>query len=851
MLSRREFLQKAAMLSGGLGALAATPPSILKALDIEPAEGTTFMDAEHVVILMQENRSFDHTFGTLRGVRGFEDPRAIDQPDGNPVWLQTDSQGRVYAPFNLDIHGSKATWMGCLPHDRESQVAAGNDGKHDQWLKVKQSGRDAYAGLPLTLGYYDRKDIPFYHAFADAFTICDQHFCSVQTCTTPNRLFLWTGTNRDPRDPEAAPCLENEEADHRCNVDWTTFPERLEDSGVSWKIYQNEIDLPTGFEGEEASWLSNFGDNTMEYFSQYRVRFSAAHMAHLEKRAAGLSAKLERSSDHAGQSGEASESTEKDAATLSRLRDEIAAHSQDAFLQLPIRDQNIHKRAFTTNTGDPRQRTLDTLRYREGETGREVQVPAGDVLHQFRKDVDEGNLPTVSWLAAPENFSDHPSAPWYGAWYVSEVLEILTRNPEVWKKTIFILTYDENDGYYDHVPPFVPPHTDHPTTGAASKGIDTALEFDGLGHAIGLGYRVPMVIASPWSRGGNVCSEVFDHTSVLQFLEVFLAGKKTLAPIREPNISTWRRTICGDLTSVFGPINNTEEGRMKPVERNPFVEGIHRAGFEDSPDSHQSLTQEEVLAIRSNPNTSPLLPVQESGTRPSRFLPYELHAEGRMDRPKETFEISFEATRSMTFGKSSGAPFQVYAPGAYRSDKPIGDSDARGPDEVGRRWSFAVTAGDKIGYHWPLEAFADEIYHLRSHGPNGFFREYRGNADDPQLEIGCSYADVAHASLLLTFLSKETTRSIQVTVKDLAYGAKPIVTVFSPGDKMMIPLDLTDSFQWYDLEVSVEGHPLFVRRYAGRVENGKDGQSDPVIGSRSAAIANGAGSIPKATNAEI
>lgn len=835
MLTRRDFLQKATLLSGGLGALAATPPSILKALGIEPVEGSTFMDAEHVVILMQENRSFDHAFGTLRGVRGFEDPRAIDQPNGNPVWLQTDNQGDVYAPFNLDIHNSKATWMGCLPHDRESQVAAGNNGKHDQWLLEKRSGREGYGSLPLTLGYYDRKDIPFYHAFADAFTICDQHFCSVQTCTTPNRLFLWTGTTRDPRDPGAEPCLDNNQADHRTNVDWKTFPERLEDCGVSWKIYQNEIDLSTGLKGHEASWLSNFGDNTMEYFSQYRVKFTPAHVAHLEKQIADLTARLDEAGNPADATEEATKRRAAKLAVLSKLQNELEACSPQAFQALPAREQSIHKRAFTTNLGDPLQRKLETIRYRAGETDHEVQIPAGDVLYQFRKDVDSGNLPTVSWLAAPENFSDHPSAPWYGAWYVSEVLEILTRNPEVWKKTIFILTYDENDGYYDHVPPFMPPHTGQPATGAASKGIDTTLEFDGLGHALGLGYRVPMVIASPWSRGGNVCSQVFDHTSVLSFLEVFLAGKKTSAPVKEPNISTWRRTICGDLTSAFGALADTRDSDPEAVQRNAFVESIHRARLSDSPGSHRSLTPEEIAEIRKNTRTSPLLPRQEPGTRPSRALPYELHAEGRLDRETGTFKIVFEAA-SRTFGrKSAGAPFHVYAPGAYRSDEAIGDSDARCPDELARRWSYAVAAGDRIEYPWPLEAFADEIYHLRTYGPNGFLREYRGDATDPLLEIGCAYVDAPHAPLLLTFSNREKTKPLVVTTEDLSYGSDPVITTLPPGGSVIVPFDLTRSHRWYDLKVSVEGSPIFVRRYAGRVENGKDGQSDPVIGTRTTA----------------
>src|SRR5690606_37980221 len=196
---------------------------------------------------------------------------------------------------------------------------------------------------------------------------------------------------------------------------------------------------------------------------------------------------------------------------------------------------------------------------------------------------EQGELPMVSWLVSPQRFSDHPSAPWYGAWYVSEVLDILTRNPEVWKHTIFILTYDENDGYFDHVPPFVPPHPAESHSGKCSAGIDTAIEWipleqelgfgiakkDARGGPIGLGYRVPMVIASPWSRGGRVNSQVFDHTSPLRFLEVFLSQKygKT---IREDNISAWRRTVCGDLTSAFTAYRPSGH-QIDFLQRNEFL----------------------------------------------------------------------------------------------------------------------------------------------------------------------------------------------------------------------------------------------------------------------------------------
>jgi len=172
---------------------------------------------------------------------------------------------------------------------------------------------------------------------------------------------------------------------------------------------------------------------------------------------------------------------------------------------------------------------------------------------------------------SPENFSDHPTSPWYGAWYVYEVMDILTKNPEVWKKTIFILTYDENDGYFDHAPSFVAAGPKRPETGRASDGVDTGLEYtyaedelqqgvsrkDARSGPIGMGFRVPMIIASPWSRGGWVNSQLFDHTSTLMFLEYFVE-KKYGKTVREENISALRRSVSGNLTSVFRPHNVKE-----------------------------------------------------------------------------------------------------------------------------------------------------------------------------------------------------------------------------------------------------------------------------------------------------
>jgi len=214
MQTRREFIKRAALLSGAPGVWSLLQNSIERAYAIEPELGSTYLDAEHIVMLMQENRSFDHCFGALQGVRGFNDPRAITLPNKNPVWLQTNASGETYGPFRLNLKESKATWMGSLPHTFASQVDARNGGKYDLWLEAKASDNKEYAGIPLTMGYYNREDIPFYYALADSFTVCDQYFCSALTSTTPNRLYHWTGTVRERNHAACRANMSNSDADY-------------------------------------------------------------------------------------------------------------------------------------------------------------------------------------------------------------------------------------------------------------------------------------------------------------------------------------------------------------------------------------------------------------------------------------------------------------------------------------------------------------------------------------------------------------------------------------------------------------------------------------------------------------
>jgi phospholipase C len=837
MLTRREFIKRAALMAGAAGLGRELTESVLRAAALEPTPGSSYLDAEHVVILMQENRSFDHAFGTLRGVRGFNDPRAITLPDGNPVWVQADTDDKRYVPFRLDIKRSKATWMGSLPHGWTDQTDARHGGLHDRWIPAKRSGHREYAAMPLTMGYYTREDIPFYYALADAFTICDQHFCSTLTGTTPNRLHLWTGTIREKQAADSPANVRNEDVDYGRWASWTTFPERLEEIGISWKCYQNELTLESGFNEDEDAWLANFGDNPLEWFTQYHVNFAAPHRTFVNRRLREVPGEIETLQKKVD--GTPSSSSDMDrikkelaklTAALKRFREEHVRFTQAEYDKLAAVSKSLHERAFCANSRDPSYRRLAELSYRDGDQARRLVVPEGDVLHQFRADVAAGELPTVSWIVSPERFSDHPSSAWYGAWYIAEVFKILTSNPEVWKKTVFILTYDENDGYFDHVPPFTAPHPKRPDTGLVSKGIDTGLEQHDLiedlkrhppgqarGGPIGLGYRVPLLIASPWTRGGCVCSQVFDHTSVIQFLEKLLSHK-TGKTVSEPNINRWRRTVCGDLTSAFQNAHDVDGGPNFPP-RDSFIEDIHKAQFTPLPAGYRALTPDDLEQLRRDPRTSPM-PRQEPGVRRSCPLPYELSVNGRLDDERAQFRIAFEARKDRFSERSAGAAFIVYAmlaPGVVRVR------------------NYTLEAGDRLEDSWPLTDFENRLYDLRVYGPNGFFRAFVGGTDDVPVDVVASPHSASTGKTDLSrrvqiqFVNRDSSRGYTVEVRDNSYGTANVQKFIPAGDRATVVLETGRSSGWYDFSVRIASGKA-EKRFAGRVESGEWGFSDPTMG---------------------
>jgi phospholipase C len=416
-LSRSRFLSAAA-------AAAAVPYVEWVRPALAEAPPGKLSDIEHIVILMQENRSFDHYFGTLSGVRGFDDTRAVSLPDGRPVFYQPDelTRGGYVLPFHLDTKATSAQRLHDLSHAWRTLHDSWNGGRVDRWVTAHRTS-DGKSG-PLTMGYYTRDDLPFYYALADAFTICDGYHCSLMGPTNPNRYYWMTGSI-DPEGKNGGPATNNSGRRYT----WETYAQRLDRAGVSWRIYRPEISAkyPVGLDV-----IMNF----------------AAF---------------------------------QDAPTTSSLYENAA-----------------------------KQRSVDAM----------------------LQDIRTGNLPQVTWIVPPYDVCEHPDMlPAAGENYLRQILEAFWSNPKVWSRTAFVLVYDENDGLFDHVVPPTPPP-------------GTPGEFIG-GMPIGLGFRVPCLVISPFARGGFVCGDTFDHTSTLRLIE-------TRFGVEVPYLTQWRRETCGDLTAAFG-----------------------------------------------------------------------------------------------------------------------------------------------------------------------------------------------------------------------------------------------------------------------------------------------------------
>ena len=247
--TRRQLLNGSLRLAVAAAASGLMPPNVQRMLAQTPNRRGSLRDIKHVVMLMQENRSFDHYFGTLAGVRGFDDPQALRLPDGRSVFYQPDTENPngYLLPFHLDTHASSAQKIPSTSHAWAVQHAVlERRPRMNKWLEAHRKA-DGPNG-PYVMGYYTRADIPFQFALAEAFTICDAYHCSVFGPTWPNRMYWMTGTG-DPDGQNGGPILSNKAPVG--GYTWTTYAERLEQAGIGWKVYQHE-------DGHGHNMLQNF-----------------------------------------------------------------------------------------------------------------------------------------------------------------------------------------------------------------------------------------------------------------------------------------------------------------------------------------------------------------------------------------------------------------------------------------------------------------------------------------------------------------------------------------------------------------------------------------------------------------
>ncbi len=672
---RRQFMQ---ML--GMGAMAsALGSSITKALAIPANHRTgTINDVEHIVILMQENRPFDHHFGTLRGVRGFADPRAVKinfpLQSGEivkaSVFLQPAGAANIAAgfsvpanfgnlggpangvpvipPFRIDpakispgLNSLGLSYIGGTDHGWSGTHAAWNLGQYDSWAIQKG---------PLAMSYFTRDDIPYHLALADAFTVLDNYYCSIMGPTNPNRCYLWTGSIGNVDYLGAAgtdgfgsgPITSNGLSPLGHYLAWETLPEVLDKAGVTWRVYQDLAGATFapdfGDGGPADSFDGNFTDNSLLYFAQY------------------------------------------------------AASSPGS---------SLFDNACTGN-------------------------------------------------------------------------------------------YDEADGSFDHiVPPSPPPAVPaSPDTGASTVDYHNEIVTTSTPNGpIGLGTRVPCIVISPWSKGGYVNSQVFDHTSTIQFIEKRFG-------VFERNISPWRRAVCGDLTSVFNfknPNGDRDEDRVKLPSTDGYLPPVGELSGAVNPPDAVVTKDGAIIGV----------PAQEKGVRRARALPYELNVDSMVHASSSTVELHF-----VNSGKA-GAVFQVRS---GTTTDPVRN--------------YTVEAGKTLSGVWTVSG----SYDLTVYGPNGFTRHFKGSIGSGAavLHVHSEYGTDDEVSIFLSVRNAGSQKA-SVTVLD-AYSGEKVIRVLGPGGHAEGKLSLERFHGWYDFVVTVAEDPSFEHRLAGHVETGRDSISDPAMG---------------------
>ncbi|WP_314149122.1 alkaline phosphatase family protein [uncultured Leifsonia sp.] len=663
-----------AALSGGGAAQAGTTRAALPA-----GFAGDITDIKHVVVFVQENRSFDHYYGALPGVRGFEDKQAVRFQNGGDVFSQPSGSSFVKPTRVTTVAGTTTG----LDHSYSGGLSAWAGGRYNNWIGAKGAA---------TMHYVTGEEIPWQYSLASAYTICDAWHCSVMGPTTPNRLYHWTGTSGGVTD-------NGGESDGTRS--WQTYPEALQKAGVSWRVYVDNSD-------NGSSWVGDYTDNPIRGFAPFTTSGSTAtdlaNRADPVKNAPGTGLVWRAGSAPYAPTG--APNNDSDANLDAVLKDFIDACKPDA----------------------------------------------------------EHPLPQVSWVVAPYGWCEHPSAnPEHGAHFSNRVIQALQSNPELWKSTLLIMTFDENDGYFDHVlPPFAEPGTPGEYSGSTP---------------IGYGARVPAILVSPWTRGGWVNSEVFDHTSIIRFLETWTAAIGT--PALSSTITPWRRAISGDLTSAMDFAN-------------PIVD------VPDLPDT-EALVQ---IARAGGTIATQVPPADRWDGGTLRHRPLSFHPHGTFSEDRTTGTVT--AHLSLEGGPAGKAVSLQAFPDRYL---PFANTP------------HTVSADAPASYAWDAAAH-DGRYAFSVYGPDGFVRSHAGtvlpagqnNAGVPRIDVALVRGAQPTVAIDLHNDGLQAVHYI-LNANDHSGGTRSVWV--QPGAKQSVNWPTDDGY--YDVVITANTGTGWRHRYAGRI----------------------------------
>ena len=792
---------------------------LLLSLLLVPTQATasgTIDDVKHIVVFMQENRAFDHYYGTLKGTRGFNDRAAPLLPSGlSPFYQPTKSAT------------SHSILCGCYAQTGPScNITFNREGADLKGIIMSATCpvlESVLSGAvpPVTLKTGESCSSVMEKVYNTRIEglVAKDYITELPSCPTglnvkaDNNIDTTTkNIQGDPSvdyllpyplmfDKTSASCMGAPEMAYESNMNilnggkvdaWNT----ARDPGYGM-AYFNRTDLPYYYELADTFTI---GD---QYF-QSTFTATCPNREMLFTGSNGLSVATANPELNPKQYCELDDSEPSDPGFAWETMAETLMKNNITWKNYQGTD-NFDDNAFawfdtfrSAKAGNP---LFDLGMKRVNSTS-----PYGFV-DAFEADIKAGTLPQVSWLIGPAALSEHASHhPADGEDLSRRIMDVVQRYPETYKNMIFVLNYDEGGQFYDHHVPPNPP-TNASMHGGGQSTVNTTGELTletqfniPKGHPIGLGWRVPLLLISPWSRGGYVYSEVADHTSVIQLIEEKFN-------VRCPNISPWRRAVTANLLSAF---DFTKPDYSWPSK---------------FPDTSNNVNASKEQCDN---NPAPTVPTvqrttkQEPGTKKQRAIPsYIFDVTDSVDAKTNAVTL----TLTHNGGKIGDASVTA---GSFSVYDRVGVNAGNNYTQDPPRW-FTIESGKSIVTQ-PWDTKKHSAYDLHLHGANGFVRLFRGNgAEDAIYLAKLTYQPkTQHVSISM---SNDGTSDTTFIITDMAYNEQPQkITVPKGGAIKTTLIDVSKNGNWYDLAITVSNEKLFLRRFMGRMETGKDSITDPAMG---------------------